>query len=123
RRRHTRFSRDWSSDVCSSDLVEAAAGCVLPLHLGGQALPRPSAVGHGRVPIYINYRMVRLGDERRCLLPMFQVPTIVNLTRNVVRLPFGIGIGKNLELRVGHWVLVDVEAFHADPVFWDFILK
>src|SRR5690606_39490239 len=25
RRRHTRFSRDWSSDVCSSDLVVAAA--------------------------------------------------------------------------------------------------
>src|SRR5690606_39377268 len=24
RRRHTSFSRDWSSDVCSSDLVEAA---------------------------------------------------------------------------------------------------
>src|SRR5690606_39392238 len=24
RRRHTRFSRDWSSDVCSSDLVQAA---------------------------------------------------------------------------------------------------
>src|SRR5690606_40136387 len=24
RRRHTRFSRDWSSDVCSSDLFEAA---------------------------------------------------------------------------------------------------
>src|SRR5690606_40206485 len=25
RRRHTRFSRDWSSDVCSSDLPELAA--------------------------------------------------------------------------------------------------
>src|SRR5690606_39545438 len=25
RRRHTRFSRDWSSDVCSSDLGEDAA--------------------------------------------------------------------------------------------------
>src|SRR5207302_4480532 len=25
RRRHTRFSRDWSSDVCSSDLEVAAA--------------------------------------------------------------------------------------------------
>src|SRR5207302_6907103 len=25
RRRHTRFSRDWSSDVCSSDLNELAA--------------------------------------------------------------------------------------------------
>src|SRR5690606_40730431 len=24
RRRHTRFSRDWSSDVCSSDLGEAS---------------------------------------------------------------------------------------------------
>src|SRR5690606_11406628 len=24
RRRHTRFSRDWSSDVCSSDLINAA---------------------------------------------------------------------------------------------------
>src|SRR5690606_39284019 len=23
RRRHTRFSRDWSSDVCSSDLIES----------------------------------------------------------------------------------------------------
>src|SRR5207302_2391331 len=26
RRRHTRFSRDWSSDVCSSDLVGSGAG-------------------------------------------------------------------------------------------------
>src|SRR6266436_8458517 len=28
RRRHTRCSRDWSSDVCSSDLVPVAAGVV-----------------------------------------------------------------------------------------------
>src|SRR5690606_40670832 len=29
RRRHTRFSRDWSSDVCSSDLIHNAgsSGC------------------------------------------------------------------------------------------------
>src|SRR5690606_41161127 len=26
RRRHTRFSRDWSSDVCSSDLRQQEAG-------------------------------------------------------------------------------------------------
>src|SRR5690606_40061077 len=33
RRRHTRFSRDWSSDVCSSDLVSATArrGIGVPL--------------------------------------------------------------------------------------------
>src|SRR5690606_41190807 len=27
RRRHTRFSRDWSSDVCSSDLMDSARSC------------------------------------------------------------------------------------------------
>src|SRR5690606_41151004 len=26
RRRHTRFSRDWSSDVCSSDLLQGGRG-------------------------------------------------------------------------------------------------
>src|SRR5690606_39991741 len=26
RRRHTRFSRDWSSDVCSSDLIRFQSG-------------------------------------------------------------------------------------------------
>src|SRR6266511_1007601 len=35
RRRHTRFSRDWSSDVCSSDLV-AHPGAV-----SGRAAARP----------------------------------------------------------------------------------
>src|SRR5690606_39640434 len=29
-RRHTRFSRDWSSDVCSSDLTGAGAANGLP---------------------------------------------------------------------------------------------
>src|SRR5690606_40103459 len=44
RRRHTRFSRDWSSDVCSSDLVvpvdgrafDAAADAFGDLGGGGQ---------------------------------------------------------------------------------------
>src|SRR5690606_40599198 len=31
RRRHTRFSRDWSSDVCSSDLVQLHAESPLEL--------------------------------------------------------------------------------------------
>src|SRR6266511_5182881 len=29
RRRHTRFSRDWSSDVCSSDLLRGVADLLL----------------------------------------------------------------------------------------------
>src|SRR5690606_6291301 len=30
RRRHTRFSRDWSSDVCSSDLIRTRADVAMP---------------------------------------------------------------------------------------------
>src|SRR5690606_40047933 len=38
--RHTRFSRDWSSDVCSSDLVEQIAAAIARGALKpGQRLP------------------------------------------------------------------------------------
>src|SRR5215207_8318831 len=40
RRRHTRSTRDWSSDVCSSDLARAV---VLRRAGGGDGLPRPRA--------------------------------------------------------------------------------
>src|SRR3989304_5572985 len=33
RRRHTRCSRDWSSDVCSSDLLESGDGWDHPVHV------------------------------------------------------------------------------------------
>src|SRR5690606_39588039 len=33
RRRHTRFSRDWSSDVCSSDLREKELGSITNLYV------------------------------------------------------------------------------------------
>src|SRR5436309_11421322 len=36
RRRHTRFSRDWSSDVCSSDLVAVALG-ILVMAVGARS--------------------------------------------------------------------------------------
>src|SRR5690606_40994570 len=40
RRRHTRFSRDWSSDVCSSDLYAARANLnptlITGIEVGGQ---------------------------------------------------------------------------------------
>src|SRR2546430_2805999 len=45
RRRHTRFDCDWSSDVCSSDLMTVAsqnlARQTLIFHLEGGALRRP----------------------------------------------------------------------------------
>src|SRR5690606_40243399 len=41
RRRHTRFSRDWSSDVCSSDLVYGplAAGASIFMYEGAPTYP------------------------------------------------------------------------------------
>src|SRR5690606_39748176 len=33
RRRHTRFSRDWSSDVCSSDLINVTAEFLIGRHI------------------------------------------------------------------------------------------
>src|SRR3712207_3911297 len=49
RRRHTRYWRDWSSDVCSSDL-EVLEG--RDDHLAGDVAGRvsPHAVGHGQQP-------------------------------------------------------------------------
>src|SRR5690606_40736891 len=52
RRRHTRFSRDWSSDVCSSDLIQR-----LPLP-GVLAAEMPVHPGNGR-------RMEARSEERR----------------------------------------------------------
>src|SRR5216684_748348 len=37
RRRHTRCSRDWSSDVCSSDLVQAGDGSAVLANQGDLA--------------------------------------------------------------------------------------
>src|SRR2546421_10355097 len=39
RRRHTRSDRDWSSDVCSSDLVRGAGGGLCRLQEGGIRAP------------------------------------------------------------------------------------
>src|SRR5580692_4810862 len=42
RRRHTRFDCDWSSDVCSSDLVVARSNSTARCRLAGSALTRGS---------------------------------------------------------------------------------
>src|SRR5436309_6303013 len=61
RRRHTRFSRDWSSDVCSSDLhvvyaAEDAVVAVGGLHRAVAAQERPV------VPIFAARVLVVLGE-------------------------------------------------------------
>src|SRR5690606_39420657 len=42
RRRHTRFSRDWSSDVCSSDLNVANARQRIRINRGRNAASAPA---------------------------------------------------------------------------------
>src|SRR5690606_40842110 len=44
-RRHTRFSRDWSSDVCSSDLGKAGAQAGVILHAQGVGAGRGIIAG------------------------------------------------------------------------------
>src|SRR5690606_40022112 len=49
-RRHTRFSRDWSSDVCSSDLCP----------VGEQCIDAGTTTGHGAVDAFF-------GQQQRAL--------------------------------------------------------
>src|SRR5690606_39288880 len=59
RRRHTSFSRDWSSDVCSSDLVG---------HIVRQRdyIGRPEILQIGTeatIPVQINWQVYRIRDR------------------------------------------------------------
>src|SRR5690606_39678907 len=48
RRRHTRFSRDWSSDVCSSDLSPAAWDSAIPSTVSAAFCARYSSIDRQR---------------------------------------------------------------------------
>src|SRR5207253_6127259 len=60
RRRHTRWPRDWSSDVCSSDLPILRTGFQ---DERAAIEPRPIAVGHERIRARSEER--RVGKECR----------------------------------------------------------
>src|SRR5690606_40126638 len=44
RRRHTRFSRDWSSDVCSSDLIGGGAAGYTAAIYAARAMLEPTLI-------------------------------------------------------------------------------
>src|SRR5690606_40315382 len=76
RRRHTRFSRDWSSDVCSSDLelqgqlllAELVHQHLLVLHQDDLALAdHPDAVGQDRKSTRLNSSHVKISYAVFCL--------------------------------------------------------
>src|SRR5207253_6189384 len=66
RRRHTRWPRDWSSDVCSSDLQKGNPGAVLPIplvaevtDLGGNDIAGVPVVFEAVVPGTVAFTNVR----------------------------------------------------------------
>src|SRR5690606_40425993 len=63
RRRHTRFSRDWSSDVCSSDL--AAIGVQGDGIRLGEIRVHLDLIGHRSHPAVGLYAVEMLGKEVR----------------------------------------------------------
>src|SRR5690606_39822912 len=71
---HTRFSRDWSSDVCSSDLGHSPAP--LPLH-GGEILIRSRPLGppgHSPAPLPLHGGEIQAIPSRR-EIHQYQVPS------------------------------------------------
>src|SRR5690606_41042908 len=62
RRRHTRFSRDWSSDVCSSDLAGQADDLLPLVHRG--ALGEQAAQAVGRTGVDLSDHGMDGGVER-----------------------------------------------------------
>src|SRR4051812_49821377 len=79
RRRHTRLTCDWSSDVCSSDLLLARAQALQPLELQHQRGQRRAqlvrgdgqellADGHGRARLLVQARVVQSEGDRKSVV-------------------------------------------------------
>src|SRR2546421_7008404 len=64
RRRHTRSDRDWSSDVCSSDLAPLLSGGA-PLVGQRAAGPEPEFTGHADEAAEAAAVATRRSEERR----------------------------------------------------------
>src|SRR5260370_23930386 len=76
RRRHTRFKCDWSSDVCSSDLIFASEGrsarrknAASQQHVAGPSLPpvdhQPSSVSRPLIELALNDPLWRIFVKKR----------------------------------------------------------
>src|SRR2546422_6206977 len=126
RRRHTRCSRDWSSDVCSSDLIglpEAQLG-LLPGAGGTQRLPRTIGMPAALLHILMGVPLTPRDAERKGLVhetvsgkaldramdiarrlashPPAAVAHIKRLVRNASETPLaqGLALERNLFLKL-----------------------
>src|SRR5260370_13452924 len=88
RRRHTRFKCDWSSDVCSSDLIFASEGrsarrknAASQQHVAGPSLPpvdhQPSSVSRPLIELALNDPLWRIFVKVRPHWSKHTIPAIV----------------------------------------------
>src|SRR6266702_6537609 len=80
RRRHTRWPRDWSSDVCSSDLPDAEGLLVREVTQGGPAAR--AGLAQGDLIVAAGGRPVRAIDD---LFDALEAAPGGTVERNVVR--------------------------------------
>src|SRR5690606_40739469 len=106
RRRHTRFSRDWSSDVCSSDLGTAwylldTSRAIKPLILQTRRAPNMVA-------------MTKLDDEKVFMTDQFRFG--VDCRRNVGFSFWQLAYGSRKALSADNlWAAIEaMRAFKAD---------
>src|SRR5256885_5188105 len=101
RRRHTRLQGDWSSDVCSSDLVEPRHG----LHQGDGGM-RPLLRGHaGRAPTQgrVLGAPPRGGHARRSEEHTSELQSPCNLVCRLLLEKKNIRVERSLAIRSPHY--------------------
>src|SRR5690606_39827769 len=99
--RHTRFSRDWSSDVCSSDLAmwPLVIACLAALTVALPAIsPRrfaiqPFAGVYGAVMLAIQGAMLLIGMTALLAGAGYAVPVSTEIGRASCRERGGIAVG------------------------------
>src|SRR5690606_39420986 len=91
-RRHTRFSRDWSSDVCSSDLAAVPSGETIVLaglitdgsERGSSGIP-----GLSRIPVIGGLFGQQGASKTRDELVVLITPTVVRSPQEIGRASCG----------------------------------
>src|SRR5215510_1123686 len=100
--------------------VEPAARSILPLGFRRQTFSPPVAKGHGRVPAYIDNRVIRRALRIFVAVPVLEVVAVMKSCGDTLLRPLRILVNELLELRVGYRVYVDTERTHRYCVPWDF---
>src|SRR5690606_40801002 len=78
--RHTRFSRDWSSDVCSSDLIRERPVFFLVALVNMFAIANiPREIHHGRDGLAFVSSCVNI----ICLMALYGIGTFPNVVRAI----------------------------------------